>query len=200
MLNYVQLYRMIWLSGRFGGGKTSLAIYITLWLCSQSYARYVASNIPLFFGREIERRSLQDLRRLGADGKPEVHDTVILLDEAWQQLGSRKGHNAEAWLAYTRKANNFLLMPSVLPLAKEVQQLKCARTFNGMVFGVPLWYYWWRLGDGKKSEDGDQGHFYWWHPSKVFPLYDHKGVPSEDYIIYDTWASEPAEIESEGNN
>lgn len=198
MLNYVHLYRMLWLSGRFGGGKTSLAIYIALWLVGKGYARYIASNVPLLFGKEVERRDIKALRRIGADGKPEVQHTVILLDEAWQQLGVRKGHNAEDWLAYTRKANNYLLMPSVLPLAKEVQQLKCSRTFNGSTFGVPLWYYWWRLGEGK-GEDGDKGHFWWWNPSRVFSLYDHTGVPTDDYGIYDCW-SETSEIESEAVN
>lgn len=203
MLNYVHLYRMLWLAGRFGGGKTSLAIAVAQWLISKSYARYIASNIPLFFGREVERRSLSELRKLASDGKPEVRDTVILLDEAWQQLGARKGHNAEAWLAFTRKANNYLLMPSVLPLAKEVQQLKCSRVLNGMVFGIPLWRYWWKLGEGK-GEDGDKGHFNWWRPSAVFDLYDHTCVPIEEYIIYDTWDdgtdSDYAEDETEAIN
>lgn len=190
MFDYVRLYRMLWLSGRFGGGKTSLAIALAQALCAKGYARFIASNIPLFFGREIRRVDIKGLRAVDAAGLPVVRDTVIILDEAWQHLGERKGHAADDWLAYMRKANNFLLMPSVLPLAKVVQQLTCARFFNGMVFGIPLWLYWWRLGKTGKGVDGDKGRFWWWHPAKVFALYDHSGVPLEEYIIYDTWESE----------
>lgn len=200
MLNYVHLYRMIWLSGRFGGGKTSLAIAIAQWLCGQQYARYIASNIPLNFGREVSRVDIKGLRAMGPDGKPAIRDCVILLDEAWMYLGERKGHAADDWLAFVRKANNYLLMPSVLPLAKVVQQLVCGRHFNGLVFGVPLWLYWWRLGKGK-GVDGDKGRFFFWNPSKVFALYDHTGVPQEDYIIYDTWdaGTDSSEIETNNN-
>lgn len=197
MLEYVRLYRMLWLSGRFGGGKTSLAIMIAIALCSKGYARYIASNVPLFVGREVRRVDLKRLRELGPDGKPVVQHTVIILDEAWQHLGERKGHAADDWLAYMRKANCYLLMPSVLPLAKVVQQLVCARFFNGLVFGIPLWLYWWRLGKGK-GVDGDKGRFWWWHPQQVFGYYDHSGVPLEDYIIYDTWESDTTDTNANG--
>lgn len=192
MLNYAWLYRMISFVGRFGGGKTSLAIAVAQWLCGKNYARYVASNIPLNFGTHIKTVDVDELRRIdySLEKPAPVHrDTAILMDESWMYLGkgaSRK--DVSDWLAFMRKGNNFLLMPSVLPLVSDVTTLKVERYFNGMVLGMPAWLYRWTLGNPKQG--GDKGHYIWWNPQRVFDLYDSSGIPGEDFLIYDTWEDE----------
>lgn len=185
MLNYTWLYRMVWLSGRFGGGKTSLAVWIAQWLCQKNYARYIASNIKLLVGKEVAVVSAPELRRVTCEG-PVYRDTVILMDESWTTLGKGAGRKQVVdWLAYMRKGNNFLVMPSVLPLVSEVGVLRVERVFNGMGFGLPLWLYRWYLGDHHKG--GDRGWYVFMQPASVFGLYDTSAIPSEDYTIYDTW-------------
>lgn len=195
MLNYCWLYRMIWICGRFGGGKTSLGVQIARWLTSKGYARYVASNIQLNVGTVVRVVSPADLRRYDCKG-PVFRDMVILFDEAWQNLG--KGASRKeiiSWLAFMRKGNNFLIMPSVLPLVQEVNVLKVERFFNGMALGVPVWLYRWNLGDHRKG--GDRGWYMFSNPSQVFGFYDTTAIPSEDFTIYDTWQ---AEAEAEEDN
>lgn len=190
MLNYCWLYRMVWLSGRFGGGKTSLAIAIALWLTRRNYARYIASNIELAVGREVACVAAAELRRVSCDG-PVYRDTVILMDEAWITLGKGSGRKSVVdWLAYMRKGNNFLIMPSVLPLVPEVGVLRVERVFNGLAFGLPVWLYRWSLGDHRKG--GDRGWHLFSYPQRVFGLYDSTVIPSEDYKIYDTWEAQAA--------
>lgn len=188
MLNYTWLYRMVWISGRFGGGKTSLALSIALWLCSKNYARYIAANISLKVGREVGVVSGAELRRVSCEG-PVYRDTVILMDESWTTLGkgvSRK--SVVEWLAYMRKGNNFLVMPSVLPLVGEVGVLRVERVFNGLGLGLPVWLYRWHLGDYRRG--GDRGWYLFLRPQSVFGLYDTSAIPSEEFTIYDTWEEE----------
>lgn len=194
MLNYTWLYRMVWICGRFGGGKTSLGIAIALWLCRRSYARYIASNIELTVGKQVACVSANELRRVSCEG-PVYRDTVILMDEAWIQLGKGSGRKQVVdWLAYIRKGNNFLVMPSVMPLVAEVGILRVERIFNGMTVGIPGWLYRWNLGDKRKG--GDTGVYWFNDPKSVFGLYDTIKIPSEDYRIYDTWQAKGSEEDS----
>lgn len=188
MLNYTWLYRMVWISGRFGGGKTSLAVAIAQWLCAKSYARYIASNIKLLVGKEVGCVDAAELRRITCKG-PVYTDTVILMDESWTIVGKGTGRKQVVdWLAYMRKGNNFLVMPSVLPLVSEVGVLRVERVFNGLGFGLPVWLYRWYLGDHRRG--GDRGWYAFLHPARVFGLYDTSAIPSEEFTIYDTWQEE----------
>lgn len=188
MLNYTHLFRMVWIRGRFGGGKTALAVAVCLWLVQKSYARYIASNIALTVGREVAVVSAEELRRVSCAG-PVFRDTVILMDESWQALGKGTSRNQiQSWLSFMRKGNNFLIMPSVLPLVSDVTTLQVERFFNGLVLGVPAWLYKWHLGDYRKG--GDRGLHLFMNPKRVFGLYDTAAIPSEEYTIYDTWKEE----------
>ena len=40
-------FRVVWIRGRYGGGKTSLAVWLTMELLKRRYARHVVSNIEL---------------------------------------------------------------------------------------------------------------------------------------------------------
>lgn len=185
MLNYTWLYRMVWISGRFGGGKTALGVAIAQWLCGRNYARYVASNIELGFGREVARVSAAELRRYDCTG-PILRDMVILMDESWMYLGKGSSRKQVVdWLAFMRKGNNFLVMPSVLPLVSDVATLRVERIFNGLVVGLPVWLYKWSLGDYRKG--GDKGFHWFSNPARVFGLYDTAAIPSEEYTIYEAW-------------
>ena len=174
-LEYVRIMRVIWLAGRMGGGKTALGVALAEWLIAKGLALRVVSNIPLGgFGPEVRRLSPE-----------EVHyttDAVILMDEAWMELGDGMSrNNSREWLANLRHRRQYLLLPSVLDLMKACQQFTVERVWNGPSFGLPLWVYEWQLGKGRRME---QGRYFWWHPQRVFKLYDHLGEPG-DWRLYE---------------
>jgi hypothetical protein len=160
-LRMVANYRVVWLSGRFGGGKTSLAVWIAAWLVRNHYAERLVSNIPIT-GR--------------VDPPPvPINNTVILLDESWMYVDS--WNDVKAYAAFLRKANLYLLLPSVWAPHSRLRILECHRVFNGVVIGLPFWVYRWSLGMASISE---KGYFMLWRPERVFGLYDTEYIPRDD--------------------
>ena len=102
-------------------------------------------------------------------------DAILILDEAGEFLGSRS--QANEWLAYLRKLNVVLLLPSVRPPASDVRFLNVGRTMNWNVIGVPCWTYAGHL-DGVGGVD-EKFTFYWWFPSEIYGIYDTDGFPSD---------------------
>ncbi|PJF32187.1 MAG: hypothetical protein CUN51_00735 [Candidatus Thermofonsia Clade 1 bacterium] len=176
-LRMVANYRVVWLSGRFGGGKTSLAVWIAAWLVKNSYARRVVSNIPIT-GR--------------VDPPPvPINDSVILLDESWMYVDS--WNDVKAYAAFLRKANLYLLLPSVWAPHSRLRILECHRVFNGYVLSLPFWVYRWSLGMASISE---KGYFALWMPHLVFGMYDTEYIPKDDGGIVDAIAASIGELPS----
>lgn len=174
-LHFLRLYRVLWLSGRPGGGKTSLALWLAFWLVEHGYSRYIGTNLELNVGTVVgEVDSAGEL--------VQWTDTAIIYDEAWAELGTGFDKSVRTWLAYPRKMNQVLLFPSVLPLVKHVQTFRVQRVFNGYLLGLPLWFYRWTLGNDRKP---DKGSFVWWNPARVFPTYNHEAVPGATYKVYE---------------
>lgn len=160
-LRMVANYRVVWLSGRFGGGKTSLAVWLAAWLVKNGYARRLVSNIPI----------------VGRTDPPPVpiNDSAVLLDESWMYVDSWE--DVKAYAAFLRKANLYLLLPSVWAPHSRLRILECHRVFNGAVLGLPFWVYRWSLGMASISE---KGYFMLWRPEKCFGLYDTEYIPKDD--------------------
>jgi len=137
-LRMVANHRVVWLSGRFGGGKTSLAVWIAAWLVRNRYAARLVSNIPI-------------VGRVDPPPVP-INDSVILLDESWMYVDSWS--DVKAYAAFLRKANLYLLLPSVWPPHSRLRILECHRVFNGVAIGLPFWVYRWSLGMASISEKG----------------------------------------------
>lgn len=181
-MNYLTQFRVLWLAGRFGGGKTALAVHLAYELCRLNHADSICSNVPfLEFGEPTAVLQKEELSQLT--------DCVMLLDESWLMLGQGvPPKQVTAWLAYLRKNNQYMLLPSVMPLNRQLSMFVVERRFNFASFGVPLWWYQWRLTTGavaKKNTD-TRGQIYWWYPQRVFSLYDHYHKPSESYYYYAT--------------
>lgn len=168
-LEYVRNMRMVWIAGRMGGGKTALAVALAEWLISRQLALRVVSNIELIgFGPEVARFD-----------EAQVHactDAVILMDEAWMELGDGLSKDsARTWIANLRHRRQYLLLPSVLDLMTACEKFIVERVWNGPAFGLPVWIYEYQLGKGKRQE---RGKYWWWHPRAIFKRYDHLGEPS----------------------
>jgi hypothetical protein len=182
---FFRLFRTCWLAGRPGGGKTSLAIYMALHLIASGYASKLVANIELRLPGSSSTKldSVHDVRS--------ITNSVVILDEAWLYLGKGVGQKAvQQWLAMIRHGNQYLLLPSVLPLTDQVQYFTLQRTWNLVPVALPLWVYNWRLNAGATH---DKGRWLWWHPSQVFSLYDHTAnQPGDTYYVYEFAAEEDA--------
>lgn len=178
-LRYIRMFRLCWFGGRPGGGKTSFAIYVAGWLLSQRHCSRIAANFPLASPFSCVESGLDSEDVQG------LTDVAIILDEAWQELG--KGHEASvrAWLAYPRKRNQFLLMPSVLPLSSSVSLFRVARSFNGLLFGLPVWRYSWEISGLKVKGKNLTGAVNWWHPGRIFSAYDSNAFASDSWSVWD---------------
>jgi hypothetical protein len=186
VIRYLTLFRTCWISGRYGGGKTALSIWLALQLVERGYANKIVTNTELTFAVPVDT--------LRAGQVHDIEDCAVILDEAWLLLPrGASNKQAQEWLAYLRKNNQHVILPSVLPLAQQVSNFIVERWFNGLALGVPLWGYSYQLrsaGIGKKQTE--VGSLYWWRPSQVFELYDHKARPGDKYYVYEFQSEVPS--------
>jgi hypothetical protein len=179
-VRYLTLFRTLWFAGRYGGGKTALAVYMAAQLVIERYATTIVSNLPLDLGVDgvtIKRGDISGIK-----------DAVLLLDEGWQELEIGSSAKAvKAWLAYLRKDNLHVLLPSVHALAREVSNYTIERKWNLLVFGLPYWVYQWRLITGHHSKkDVSMGWLYLHKPQRIFGSYDHEYRPDgERWFVYE---------------
>ena len=159
-------FRVLWLAGRFGGGKTLLSFALSAWLYNNGYADRIYSNIPSPLCSDL-------------DDTTKLWKSAMVLDEAWVLLDAREySKNVSRTIgAFLRKYDLYLLLPSVFPVDVRFRSFYVQRTFNGMILGLPLWVYSWRLNSGVSS---DRGWFGLWMPQKFYGSYDTMATPSDD--------------------
>lgn len=190
-LRLVRQIRYCWICGRYGGGKTTLALMLADMLVKGGHVKYVVSNTPLMVDAPMQ--STFDERSL-----TEIQDAVIVLDEAGVFLEDGNKRMLRQWFAYLRHRNQIILMPSVMPVVRYASMLRCQRMFNGLQMGVPVWIYRWEL---RLLAAADKGYFGWWNPAQVFGLFDTEYDPTGEWFIYDfgNVASEEGTTGEEGD-
>jgi hypothetical protein len=182
-------FRLIQITGRYGGGKTALGVHWCRRLAADGHIAYVCANIPLALPVVAEY-----------DDRPrDLRYVAYLVDEGWQYLGLDATPTAiKRELAYLRKFGNFILLPSVIPLTRHISGFPVVTfvfSFSRIV-GLHWWVYWWSVGFGKLASTG-----YWWWltPVTVWGIYDSSYIPTDRWWLYDvtgwrgydlkTWAS-----------
>lgn len=176
MLEDIEYLRHAWICGRYGGGKTALALHLADRYIASGRYRYVALNMPLNVDVPVVvTRRVQEVL--------DVQDAVIVMDEAGGIIDSQVSPRQVAdWLKWLAKDNRVLLMPSVLPVHKNASTMRVQRIFNGSSAGVPLWVYRWRY---RLPESSDTGLYWWPLPTVIFGLYDREYKPGWEWFIYD---------------
>lgn len=88
--------------------------------------------------------------------------------------------HARQFVAFMRKFNVCLLLPSVESPPARVRFLQIQRKYNFDALGLPLWWYEARLSTGL---DRVRYQFGWWRPSEIFGVYDTADFPADDSDI-----------------
>jgi hypothetical protein len=159
-LRNFSFFRVAWIEGRLGGGKTLLSVAIADWLKRSGRVDQVWANFPLDIGSR-------------ADGVPE--NTCFIIDESWA-FASRM-RDAIKYAAHLRHRNCYLLLPSVFPPHNLLKRFRVRREYNFAMFGLPIWLYRWECKDYQLS-----GRFLLRFRS-YFGRYDTLYEPSSDWGI-----------------
>jgi len=156
--------RLCWIAGRFGSGKTLLSLFMAQWLVDNQYAVAVASNIPIV-------GAIQPY-----DIPVPFRNCAVIVDEASLYLDHWT--RAKKYLAFVRKFNHYVIMPSVWPPSPRLRDFTVRRFADLSTVGFPLWIYRWRIMiPGEKTEGG---YFGLYHPEKAFGIYSTTYIPSDD--------------------
>lgn len=162
-LQAVKMYRILYLSGYMGSGKTLLSMAIAIEFWKRRWVDNVYSNLVLEgdFDQGIPNK---------------IRSACVIYDEAWQELDSRdfRGSTAQRWSAYLRKRNIYLLLPSVHPVDTRMRTLQVQRKLK---VGNLFWMYAWVVDDGFSKING---WFILFDPIYFGNAYDHKEEPSYD--------------------
>lgn len=153
-------FRVLWITGRYGAGKTSLAFLCGAKLLAEGYAEHVVSNIPCSFSSSVENLS-----------KP----SAVILDESWIYIEGRK--DVYDYAGFVRKFNHYLILPSVFPVHARLSYFSVQRVFNAYTLGVPLWWYRWNL---RSKDVKETGYFGIYNPKAIFGHYPTDFVAGDD--------------------
>jgi hypothetical protein len=150
-------YRIAWLSGRFGAGKTAMAVAMAEYLASK-YGYRVYSNFPLVFN-EFDT---------GIKGSKVLH-AVVILDEAGLEMVARLNTLSDRMIAYTRKMDVIFLLPSFIPPGPRLRFLQFYPILNLTGAGIPMAVYGWRVNlAGFKGN----GSFLVIRPERIYRMYN----------------------------
>lgn len=170
-ISVVHNYRLLWISGRFGGGKTSLGYYMASEWLKKGYR--LITNGRCIWADDMEKIDfVDDFGHLKA---------VIVLDEGGLEFKASK--QVEQIAAYASKMDCIYILPSFWPPVKAAQVVTCQPLFGFLLIGLPLIVYKWQVNLGGFK---DAGHFFWWKPKEIYGVYSRQdpGDVAQDIIAY----------------
>lgn len=152
-LHTLRNYRIAWIGGRYGGGKSAVSVRLGIEFLERGWVEHIIGNFPCV--------AFDSWRDMG-----ELRDAFIILDEAGAWM---KEKDFEDTVAFLRKRNLYLVLPSVMPPPIKARALNIQRTINFEIIGIPVWRYQMSLSYMNVFE---QAALYWWKPREIFGLYD----------------------------
>jgi hypothetical protein len=165
VINTLRNFRVVWLKGRYGGGKTLLSFALAMEMLEMGWFRYLLSNVP------------SPLSDSFSDVAPYQNrlDCILIYDEAG--LYVKNTSQLDEVIAFCRKMNIALIMPSVIPPPLRGRFFSISRAMNFEVFGFPLWLYRCDLNYG-----GEVDHYYFglFNPSQYYGLYSTEAYTCDD--------------------
>lgn len=130
LLEYITLFRVVWIGGRLGFGKTALSVYLMNSLIKMGFIDGVVSNFPTVIPVHWNKD----------DGM--LHGRGIIYDEAWADLDSRSSMtNERSYSAYARKMGTVWIFPSVHPIDKRLRAVTIKPMYRSRFTGRVVWQY-----------------------------------------------------------
>lgn len=163
ILGVLDMYRLIWISGRFGGHKTALAFQIAKRYLERGYK--LATNSRCVWSDSFDNIKLNDKNQLHA---------VVIMDEGG--LYFKSGRQVEQIAAYAAKMDVVYIFPSFWPPTKAAQIINIQPVVSLKAAGLPVIVYKWRVDIGSFR---DKGWFLWWDPAEIYGIYSRQD-PGDD--------------------
>jgi len=170
ILGVLDMYRLIWISGRFGGHKTALAFKIAERYLQKGY--YLATNSKCVWGDDLKDINLNQNNQLHA---------VVVLDEGGLYFKSSK--QIEQIAAYAAKMDVVYIIPSFFPPTKAAQVINIQPVVSLKATGLPIIVYKWRIDIGSFKE---KGWFLWIYPNEIYGIYSRQD-PGDDPDLIIEW-------------
>jgi hypothetical protein len=168
-LENLMLFRLVWIRGTMGGGKTLLSVALLDQFFKLGLIDGAICNFPTVLPAS-----------LGADDGLLVRRGLIY-DEAWQQLDSRSSmvnNRTSVYGAYGRKLQTYWIFPSVLQIDKRLRAIVVWRqAVIRLPFLPEIWLYRWSLD---LDYDKQIGWFLLVNPQRYFGMYDTAYIPTDD--------------------
>lgn len=198
----LSIYRLLWIRGRLGGGKTLLAVAVAEELQRRGITVGTIANIPSLLKPPPWREEITYGN--GHVAPRWMVGACVIFDEAWTILDNRSSmSNSRAYGAFARKLQSFWIFPSVIPIDKRMSffyverltRLKIplltdligllARIIPALKpFGSEVWVYKYGVNLGYTQ---DTGWFVLAYPERFFGEYDTEYVPLDDGDISQIW-------------
>lgn len=163
VLGILEMYRLIWISGRFGGHKTALAFKIAQDYLERGYR--LATNSRTVWADDLEDIQLNENNQL---------HSVVLLDEGG--LYFKASRQIEQIAAYAAKMDCIYIIPSFWPPARAAQIINIQPVISLKAAGLPVIFYKWSVNIGAFK---DKGWFAWWYPQEIYGIYSRQD-PGDD--------------------
>lgn len=167
-LEYLLLFRFVWVRGTLGSGKTLVSVAIMDHLFRLGMVKGVVSNFPTVFPPYVGRD----------DGM--VLDRGVIFDEAWTMLDARNSfvNDTKSYGAFARKFRSYWIFPSVFQVDKRMRTLIVQR--SGTLPFQKGWVYRWWVDLDYDNDFPIEGWFVLWNPQRYFGMYDTGYVPVDD--------------------
>lgn len=151
----IESYRIVHVSGKFGGCKSSF--------CTAIYEKYWGPKGYRFISNM--RCVFNDDTTLKLDEENHAH-TVVVLDEGGRYL--KANYQVENIMSLAAKMDIILLIPSYWPPCRAATQVTIQAAFSIRSTGIPLIVYNWFVHMGSFK---DKGTFLWLFPELAYGLY-----------------------------
>lgn len=165
-VDVVSTYRIAWISGRVGLGKTSLAYLTAEHFLKKGY-RLVSNNRNVWNDEDV---------KLLDDGTMRV---VVILDEGG--LAMKVNRQVERMASYPAKMDMVYLIPSYWPPARAATLVRCHGLYTLRKAGLPWNVYRWTAGTGVFKDTG----LLVVSTKRVYGIYDRQDPSARAYDIVD---------------
>jgi hypothetical protein len=182
VLGILESYRLCWIGGRFGGGKTSLAFRLAQPFLERGYR--LLTNI-----RTVWADSPDDIDFVDEFGHLRL---VVIMDEGGLWL--KRNAQVEAMAAYAAKMDVFYIVSSYFPPASYFRIFKIKVLYGFRHIRIPVVFYRWSLRDVEGF--ADKGLLIWWNPGEVYGVYSRQDPAADGNEIVDFMAQKVEEFRS----